>query len=1081
MKNIIFFVCIAALSAPSFAQINFRKNSGSVTILPNSVVLPTSTITPTAVSTNNPFAPANEESTVYADAMNAIFQHVDRAPVSTGLLKDYGMEFTRVGKHNGVRSTDNYAVHTEWQALYLSLYSFIFNANAALPHPGEIDERAMAFSLQSNTGSYVNGRAQALPPAQTIPVHQLVALHYGYQQFRSDATSANLVYVSNNKIYDTPGRTQSPYETKEAFAIAPIHTALQGATHTFVLRPELYFTNLGKTIASFGIDFGEGFQTYALGQAITYTYGNEGEKTIAYRVTYTDGSVYESHSKVSVSGIVNLAAARYDQTDTAVLFFPFRNFAAPQPYLGQTARARVTIEFANNGRTIRKPLIVVEGFDPWHILTPDEPDRNFEFLDLIQSRESGGLNVNVGIGNLNQILEDEDYDLIFIDFEDGTDYIQRNALLVRNVIEYVNAVKQPLNGVREQNVVLGFSMGGLVGRYALRHMEQSSTLHETRLLATIDSPHQGANVPLGFQAMVTHLSGVGLGFGLPGIYVYPRGLSLSGLIPELSSGIRLLNSPAARQMMRYQVVGFGSALLYDNSLFTNFMNEYHALGNPVQEGIRVVALSNGSECGTTQGFAPGAAFFNVDESRLNLPAWGDLLLGLTSSAFLATNYPQLAIGGLFITDSDVRTNFVVNALPNQANQRLYKGKIYVKRKILFVINVDVTLVDKEFYSPSSLLALDSAPGGFSAFEDFGEDLPFEFEIPRFCFVPTFSSLNIGGYSQPINPLDLTNPYSTAAPPLTPKNVFASNFFTNPTEAGQTNSPHIQLTARNGLWLFQQIQNTPQNFSCSYMCGLSSFSPNISGASLICTTSSTFTLNNIPPAATISWSATGASLVSGQGTASAAFQSTTNGSGAIRATITGACGNIEVSKAVNLSVGASPTFISVVDTECFEQRFETNNVVGNIYNWTYFKLPSGTPISKNNTTYNIKLALDAGSYRIGVNSSCNSSVSVFTDFTVTCGSSSSLAVYPNPVSEELTIELLESGTLSSLERTVENKEAINVYFTDMNAEKIYESTHYISKQQPIKLPMGKLKEGMYILKIRRKDEEITRQFIVDRTK
>src|SRR5476651_70080 len=100
------------------------------------------------------------------------------------------------------------------------------------------------------------------------------------------------------------------------------------------------------------------------------------------------------------------------------------------------------------------------------------------------------------------------YDLIFVTYEQydyngvhidgGADYIQRNAYTLVKIIQDINS-KLVASGSSEKLVVVGPSMGGLISRYALTYMEQHSLDHNTRLWVSFDSPHLGANIPIGDQ------------------------------------------------------------------------------------------------------------------------------------------------------------------------------------------------------------------------------------------------------------------------------------------------------------------------------------------------------------------------------------------------------------------------------------------------------------------------------------------------------------------------------------------------------------------------------------------------------
>jgi len=49
------------------------------------------------------------------------------------------------------------------------------------------------------------------------------------------------------------------------------------------------------------------------------------------------------------------------------------------------------------------------------------------------------------------------YDVIYLDFEDGTDYIEKNVLLIQDCIRQINELKVG----NASNVVIGVSIGGV--------------------------------------------------------------------------------------------------------------------------------------------------------------------------------------------------------------------------------------------------------------------------------------------------------------------------------------------------------------------------------------------------------------------------------------------------------------------------------------------------------------------------------------------------------------------------------------------------------------------------------------------
>ncbi len=206
-----------------------------------------------------------QTSDAFRTEMNAVFQNVNPAPISSGLLWDYGLELTDVVKFNGVPTTSNTLTLAEWQLLYSSLFTMRYNSNISLSTPESVR------SSISNYGRQSNG-------------HDIVALHMRYQKFRSDATSRG-VTVANNRL--TCGNTSSPYETRYAFAATLNRTVLEGNNHTFIFRSALFYNKSGKPVSSIQADFGDGrgFRGIVLNNSVSASYTSEGKKTFKLKIT----------------------------------------------------------------------------------------------------------------------------------------------------------------------------------------------------------------------------------------------------------------------------------------------------------------------------------------------------------------------------------------------------------------------------------------------------------------------------------------------------------------------------------------------------------------------------------------------------------------------------------------------------------------------------------------------------------------------------------------------------------------------------------------------------------------------------
>ena len=252
------------------------------------------------------------------------------------------------------------------------------------------------------------------------------------------------------------------------------------------------------------------------------------------------------------------------------------------------------------------------------------------------------LNFNDGstTSNLGDIVRAEGFDIVILNFptytrtqdaaviDGGADFIERNAMLLVDLINTINSDKVG----NEQNVVIGPSMGGLISRYALNYMESQSLNHDTRLWISFDAPHQGANVPIGFQHQFNFLA-----FGLDDFWILGD-QNVEELQPIIDG---MLKSPAARQMLTDQFeshitnsdnVTFNSALAlpqpyYFKSIFYNRLNNLTTSGFP--ENTRNVSIINGS--GTNNRYQnnanPGSNLFpgsQILDADINIMTGADL-------------------------------------------------------------------------------------------------------------------------------------------------------------------------------------------------------------------------------------------------------------------------------------------------------------------------------------------------------------------------------------------------------------------------------------------------------------------------
>ncbi|WP_410595483.1 thioesterase domain-containing protein [Amycolatopsis sp. lyj-23] len=162
-------------------------------------------------------------------------------------------------------------------------------------------------------------------------------------------------------------------------------------------------------------------------------------------------------------------------------------------------------------------------------------------------------------------------------------YHERSASILQNAEMVIAAVAEAIARRLGDHplAVGGFSMGGLVTRYALAKLESEGIEHEAQLYFSWDSPHTGAWIPIALQAFAH----------------YTRKLD-----PRFSDQI---NSPASRELLWQHVEGWEDKPATSQERLA-FLRALEEVGNwPRDRALRLIALANGTGDGQGNGVAPG--------------------------------------------------------------------------------------------------------------------------------------------------------------------------------------------------------------------------------------------------------------------------------------------------------------------------------------------------------------------------------------------------------------------------------------------------------------------------------------------
>lgn len=1031
------------------------------------------------------FATAQNINTSLAADINAKFAPLEKNRIPNNILLDYGFDLIDVTQFDGVLRTDNYIDVERYNLIYNSIVSSTtqLNVNGIAPPKQELNKWKVLQKQQNDIAKFNNKAAVVLN-----------GLFFNYSKINANARSNNKIVVINDKYDDkyTNGVWQNPYDSKQAFAITSSVIMLNKSTVDVVLPATLWHTN--ASVTEIAIDFGNntGYKILTNGVVASNTYTAVGVYTWTYRIL-TNGQYKYCRQKVKV----NQADVGMFARNSACGAPQVINIPATKAYQGVFGSATIQVVRGGACNELRNPLIVAEGLDTGLLAqggTIGDSDINSFFATV-------NLSESVELRNFITNNTAVDYDIIYVNWNNGTDFIQRNAYVLEAVIAWVNANKTGSN----KNVVLGQSMGGLIARYALRDMENNGLNHDTSLYISHDTPHQGANIPLGILNMARHTVNEFIQTPLGNITIPVNGVGNVGL----ATIDDLLDAPAVNQMLINNVDTNGNRT---NTTHTNWQNELRLFGYPQQ--TRNIALSNASHCASGQGLVSNQELVAVTGNGgtsvltsvlLYIFANVDPLIGV------ALNDTSASLLGFLPGNTKLDLEFRANAFPSTGTARIYKGRLTYEKKLLWLIPITRTIFDKSVNSQTTDKFFENYPGGITpnalAISAGGNDsnwfYNYDYNLKvnlNFDFIPATSALDVGSGNAPLTDLDYFARYTAANPPIGSKTIPFVNFSTSLNENNSLNASHITFNRRNGDWLGTELDNNSQNnqiFDCTYICSNTS----ITGADFLCTTS-----NYTAPAGVVSynWTITqGANLVSltGNGTSNVTLAVLPNASGTVTLLLTlgGNCGNVTLDKTILVGVPQITGFIcpnnSTICSGTFCKQelglpsFDlTNNLEANVMgmttsemwektNWEWERINTNIVIAQNTQGNEIYVApnyIGQTGVRVRAKNSCGWSewselyfeiVNCNINFSRLSEQDKVFIVYPNPSNDVVNIDVKEGNSILAVDTKVSG-ELFDMMGNSKSKIKI--------KNKKASFNVNGLNKGVYVLKIYMDDKTESHQ-------
>lgn len=237
--------------------------------------------------------------------------------------------------------------------------------------------------------------------------------------------------------------------------------------------------------------------------------------------------------------------------------------AAPAPDQEWTLpEGRAWVYLADPGQGLTKPVILADGFNTG----PSDLDFLWEGFER-------------GEYALISELRARGRDVVILGFDERSASILDNAKAARSAIQEAIARRTGSHPL----AVGGFSMGGLVTRYALAKMEHESVDHQTELYFSYDSPHRGAWIPIALQSFAHYIRRLNAAFS------------------------NQMNSPAARQLLWQHIAEWNDTPETDKER-VEFLAELERVGGWPSRPKKI-GVANGVRTGVSNGIGPGVRAF----------------------------------------------------------------------------------------------------------------------------------------------------------------------------------------------------------------------------------------------------------------------------------------------------------------------------------------------------------------------------------------------------------------------------------------------------------------------------------------
>lgn len=809
---------------------------------------------------------AQDDDATQPKALDSLLTNIDQSLVTSGIIYERTLQLADLYNFNS-EGNANTANFDYFRQCLLEMYRA---------------SNAKKFISLEELESKISGSTSENTVAIGILNTQFNVLNYNEED---PLKGALILDTIGKKFIQIPN--VSPFYIMHNTVIATLKDAIDAKEITYKFAKEFFFDNGDKTIIALTVDFGNGNKKDIITngnfneQDITIHYDKSGNQKLIFTITYNDNSkivtnaeIYFRNINLNTSDYLSCANSNNDQLRQDFINIQsdidFTGYGINDPKIKSKIDYRVYYSNGNTQKLIKKPIIIIDGFDPGDKRKIEDCDCEQDAVCASKHKDQNGNFDPESHRSITDIMVYYDYDgsakyllprlrlqgydVIIVNFpnyvttnlnngqsiaiDGGAYYIESNAM---SIVKLIKNIRNQLvtNGSDKQIAIIAPSMAGQISRYALSYMEKKfqetnnyDWKHNVYLWVSVDSPHLGANIPLGDQALLSlakNSSAAASDF-------YRKQLSSPAaqqqliefhkdktipnpLFPQFSSNpITTTHNIAEPSMLNGQTITQGLNINRGNSFFQEHYNRQNSNGTIGSSGwpmdLRKIAVVNGSLTGSKEAQAingePLPDFANDGEKVLNIRGFQriHISLGLGSVTFyihIASLESQF-MAGTGKTDRICRFKKAFRDKTTIATNLNQRG---------VMDNVPGGFFDAQQQIAGPTLTTNVVPGNnlFNSFSDFSlENFIFslsqslggsrwylhEFN-PIHSFIPTFSAI---AHLEPNQNWNNSLDYNLTCP-TNRKTPFDSYF------GGDKNTQHTSFTKESVEWLLKELDGIPQ--------------------------------------------------------------------------------------------------------------------------------------------------------------------------------------------------------------------------------------------------------------------------------